>query len=157
MPGLGCGGSVLNKNTVITAAHCCQNKKLAQMITNFGDWDRGTSSDGRNVFLRPNRFVIHPGWNPNTFENDVCLLFFNNIPFKYVFKFSENFYNFSSATESLQFAFPHLGRKSWSPVRFVDVAGWGIKLGPNGQKFIPRRPDEIAVMKIDTDVCNMGW
>ena len=37
------------------------------------------------------------------------------------------------------------------------VAGWGLKAREDGSKFQPKRPDEIAVMKIDTNICNLGW
>ena len=133
---------MISRNWVITAAHCCDGKKTSQMTTNFGDWDRSTTSDGRNFFLRPDRFVIHPGWNRKTFENDVCLLHYRNIPF---------------SDRVRPVCFPSPWEDDLQPGEVCYVAGWGIKLNDNGQKFIPKRPDEIAVMKIDNDVCNMGW
>lgn len=50
------------------------------MLTNFGDHDIRTSTD-KNFLLRPTNMVIHPAWSPSTFDNDICLLKYTNIPY----------------------------------------------------------------------------
>jgi len=71
----GCGGSIISANTVVTAAHC-----LGRYASNPGMFSVRVGVHNRNqqestaVEHRVRRVIVHSGWNPNTFDNDIALL-----------------------------------------------------------------------------------
>uniref|UniRef100_A0A182K9Z7 Peptidase S1 domain-containing protein n=1 Tax=Anopheles christyi TaxID=43041 RepID=A0A182K9Z7_9DIPT len=65
-----CGGTVVNRRWILTAAACITGKALSDVQLFVGSADRLTG--GRNVTAE--RFVIHPGFNSQTYANDVALV-----------------------------------------------------------------------------------
>ncbi len=64
-----CGGMLYKSNYIITAAHCSDfvTANQVQVLT-------GTRNlDGTGVRRNVTRIVIHPSWNPSTFNNDVAV------------------------------------------------------------------------------------
>ena len=67
-----CGGSVLNKNYILTAGHCCNGVDFSFQIVvgeyNIEEVD-GTEQR-RDVIQR----IIHEDYDPMTIDNDVCIV-----------------------------------------------------------------------------------
>jgi secreted trypsin-like serine protease len=68
-----CGASLIKKGTqsiVITAAHCVDFAVASELQVGFYQPNRITKKYLYNV----TKIQIHPGWNPDTEENDIALL-----------------------------------------------------------------------------------
>jgi secreted trypsin-like serine protease len=64
-----CGGTLVRPNVVVTAAHCSDmvTRTEVQVLT-------GTRSlDGSGTRRDVQRIIIHPNWDPNTFDSDVAV------------------------------------------------------------------------------------
>ena len=70
-----CGGTILDDNTVVTAAHCCwgfdENAEFVKAI--IGDHSTTDDNDGQEVF-KATSVNIHPEYNRNTLANDICIV-----------------------------------------------------------------------------------
>jgi secreted trypsin-like serine protease len=65
-----------NENIVITAAHCVDFATPSQLQVGFYQPNRTTKKYTFNV----TKIQIHPGWNPETYENDIALLTISGTP-----------------------------------------------------------------------------
>lgn len=70
-----CGGSVLNANFVLSAAHCVDPDGQSAIVI-FGAQDITNSNEPnqRRISVARSGIILHPGWNRNTIENDVTVL-----------------------------------------------------------------------------------
>ena len=74
-----CGGAVLNKDWVISAAHCFQGALAAEVFVAIGfhERDNHISSYGAQYgrqLIQAKRIVNHESYNDNTLENDIALV-----------------------------------------------------------------------------------
>ncbi|KAI9290621.1 trypsin-like serine protease [Neoconidiobolus thromboides FSU 785] len=68
-----CGGIILNKNTVLTAAHCSQGSVSSYTVNVHRHNLQQTASAEGGQSIRVSRIINHPSYNPNRFTNDVSI------------------------------------------------------------------------------------
>ncbi|XP_058066371.1 trypsin-like [Anopheles bellator] len=72
--GLFCGGSLINTRLVLTAAHCLATRKPADVGVVAGVLNRYDRSGQRMQFRQVYSVLLHPDWNPKTFQADIGLV-----------------------------------------------------------------------------------
>jgi len=131
--GYACGGSIINNNWLITAAHCCDG--IAQVDATFNDASESNFESGQFTETSTDIFN-HPAYGDmtdNTFSNmDICLV-----------KFSSSLIRTGTAAACLSTAMPAHGKACW-------VAGWGT-LESNGNS--PDLLQSVGVNIMDHAYC----
>ncbi|CAD6997914.1 unnamed protein product, partial [Ceratitis capitata] len=117
-----CGGSVITKNHILTAAHCVARMTswdVAAMTAHLGDYDIRTNYEVQHVVRRIKRLVRHKGFDFSTLHNDIAILTVNE-PMKFTYEVQPICLPTSSSQQS----------RSYSG-KVATVAGWG-SLRENG-------------------------
>jgi len=107
--GWSCGGSIINNNWIVTAAHCCEN--IAEVDATMNDASKGNPSEPGEFKLTSTQLFNHPLYGDTSDGNgnnmDICLI-----------KFPGSLIQTGTAAACLSTAMPAHGKACW-------VAGWG--------------------------------
>lgn len=71
--GLHCGGTFIDDNLIVSAAHCVHGMIVKNLSVAVGEI-RNLSNQTTKRRARIERVIIHPDYDPNTLKNDIALL-----------------------------------------------------------------------------------
>ncbi|KAI0218615.1 Cubilin [Lamellibrachia satsuma] len=131
-----CGGSILNKRWILTAAHCVEDEKTSQLRVVVGEHNR-YKFEGTEMVLEVERFFIYPRYFTRGFNNDIALIRLKG-----------------SLEYRREVAPVCLPDTDISPGTVCVTTGWGHTAGTGDNKVLR----QVIAPIIATETCNgTGW
>ncbi|KAK4873159.1 hypothetical protein RN001_015188 [Aquatica leii] len=126
-----CGGSILNQNTVLTAAHCVDQfpSEYSSIVAGSNKLDEG--GELRNIA----RYIIHEKWNPSKATDDIALI------------------KLAEPLEFTTYIQPITAEDTFTPANVKCVlSGWGITSYPGD---IPNELQYMNGVVANLNVCKL--
>uniref|UniRef100_A0A673L5C6 Trypsin-2-like n=2 Tax=Sinocyclocheilus rhinocerous TaxID=307959 RepID=A0A673L5C6_9TELE len=133
-----CGGSLINKDWVLSAAHCFQDYSASVIVMYFGRW-RQWGSNPYEISRTASRIIIHANYDNPKFDNDIALVKLSSSV-----TFSDYIRPVCLAAAGSKFA---AGTESW-------VTGWG-RLQSEGQSA--NILQEVIIPIVSHKDCNKAY
>ena len=133
-----CGGSLINNNTVVTAAHCLDGENINSLQVLVGTHDLENGGERVNVAS----LIIHPRYSPENsgFDYDVAVI-----------KLKPNKKQETLLNRLPKAKLPSMTSKKLAPGTPVRVSGWGYleEIGDDR----PSKLHHVSVNVIDQNTC----
>ncbi|XP_051745530.1 chymotrypsin-like protease CTRL-1 [Ctenopharyngodon idella] len=134
-----CGGTLITKDWVLSAAHCFQNTDVSKVVMYFGRL-RQSGSNPKETSRTASRIITHPNYDSSAIDNDIALVQLNSSV-----TFSKYIKPVCLAAAGSVF---DAGTISW-------VTGWG-KL-QSGDTQLPNTLQQVMMPIVSNSDCNRAY
>jgi len=134
-----CGGSIIDKNWILSAGHCCAaiKRRNNNGVVVVGSIDL-RSRDGIDEFRTVSDAIIYDHYNPSNINGDICLLYIDQ-PF-----------NFNEKVKPVQLD----TNLDWPRMTEFSVSGWGsLQAGGPISRFL----QQVKVPHVTSQECNIDY
>jgi len=133
-----CGGSIVDENWVLTAAHCCSGSTLTMHVVAGGI--KLNANEGEEERRNVKKIIVHPEYSAENLSNDICLLHLET-PLE--------------MTEFIQPAALPDPREETAAGSLITVTGWGSL--SEGGVTLPNILHKVSVPVVADAKCNDSY
>jgi len=134
-----CGGSLINADKVLTAAHCCYGNNPNDLVVRVGQ-HRLNFWDSYQKDIKVGKIIIHEAFDVDTLENDICILHMDE--------------KADNSSYAVGFIDIPLKNKEYKPGTLCTVTGWGTT-SENG--LLSNILQKVQVPLISDEACQQDY